>query len=164
MFFAKLKRQYLTWCLFATGLCIFNLIENILNFDVPRILINVLMVFTFAFVLYAVSYPFIYLFGRLKASRLKCLLFLILIGAAVFSPVVIHDADANQANRGAREIIRNGLAFVGLVGVANQIDDAIFRDAAQVVGHRRSVALPKTDFDSAGFYHSREQGLCAILL
>lgn len=125
MFFAKFKSQMLFWCLSATCLCIFNLIENVSNFDVPRILINILMVFTLAFVLYAISYPFVYLFGRLRASRLKCLLFLLLIGTAVFSPVVIHDADANQAKKGAMQVIRNGLAFVGLVGVANQIDDAV---------------------------------------
>jgi len=69
MFFAKFKHQMLFWCIAATGLCIFNLIENVSNFDVQRILINILMVFTFAFVLYAISYPFVYLFGRLRASR-----------------------------------------------------------------------------------------------
>ena len=66
MFFAKFKSQMLSWCLFATGLCIFRLIENVSNFDVLRILINILMVFTLAFVMYTISYPFVYLFGRLR--------------------------------------------------------------------------------------------------
>lgn len=71
MFFAKFKRQMLFWSLSATGLCFFNVIENISNFDVPRILINILMVFTLAFALYTVSYPFVYLFGRLRASMVN---------------------------------------------------------------------------------------------
>lgn len=69
MFFARFKRQMLFWCLLATGSMIYRFVENVSNFDVQRILINILMVFTFAFVLYAVSYPFVSLFGRLRASR-----------------------------------------------------------------------------------------------
>lgn len=69
MFWTKFKRQMLFWCLLATGLMIYRFVENFSNFDVPRLLINVFMMLTIAFVLYAVSYPFVYLFGRLRASR-----------------------------------------------------------------------------------------------
>lgn len=130
MFFAKFKRQMLFWCLLATGLCFFRLTENVSNFDVPRILINILMVFTFAFALYTLSYPFVFLFSRLRASRLKCLFLLFLIGAALFSPMMSHDAGANQAKQGARQVIAGVLGFVGLAVAANQIDDVV--DAVKI--------------------------------
>lgn len=71
MFFAKFKSQMLFWCLFAAGSMIHRFIENFSNFDVLRLLINVGMMFTVAFIMYAVSYPFISLFNRLKTSRIK---------------------------------------------------------------------------------------------
>ena len=56
MFVSKLKRQYFTYFLFALGVGIFNIIESFQEFDFSRLVVNIFMVFTFAFLLYCVGF------------------------------------------------------------------------------------------------------------
>ena len=43
MFFQKLKRQYFAWCLFACGIGISHIIENVREFDPLGLLVNAFM-------------------------------------------------------------------------------------------------------------------------
>ena len=56
MFVSKLKRQYFTYFLFALGVGIFNIIESFQELDFRRLVVNIFMVFTFAFLLYCVGF------------------------------------------------------------------------------------------------------------
>lgn len=56
MFFQKLKRQYFTWCFFACGIVLSNIIENLRAFDLLRLLVNAFMVLALAFICYCIAY------------------------------------------------------------------------------------------------------------
>ena len=71
MFLENLKRHYWLCCFFAVGLCLTRIIENILTFDALRLLVNVFMVLTFAFILYCLAYPFIAIFRHFQCKAIK---------------------------------------------------------------------------------------------
>ena len=56
MFLEKLKRQYFGWCLFACGIGLFNIIDNVRTFNPLRLLVNALMVLTLAFICYCIAF------------------------------------------------------------------------------------------------------------
>jgi hypothetical protein len=56
MFLEKLKRQYFGWCLFACGIGLFNIIENVRTFNPLGLLVNALMVLTLAFICYCIAF------------------------------------------------------------------------------------------------------------
>ena len=71
MFFENLKRYYWLCCFFAAGLCLSRIIENILTFDALRLLVNVFMVLTLAFILSCLAYPFIAIFRHFQRKAMN---------------------------------------------------------------------------------------------
>ena len=71
MFLEYLKRHYRLCCIFAAGLCLSRIIENILTFDALRLLVNVFMVLAGAFILYCLAYPFIAIFRHFQRKALN---------------------------------------------------------------------------------------------
>lgn len=66
MFLEKLKRHYWSWCVFAGGLWLSRIVDNIISFDALRLLINIFLVLACAFVFYCVAYPFTALFRHFR--------------------------------------------------------------------------------------------------
>ncbi len=71
MFLENLKRRYWLCCFLAAGLCLSRIIENILTFDPLRLLVNVFMVLTFAFIFYCLAYPFIAIFRHFRRKSMN---------------------------------------------------------------------------------------------
>ena len=71
MFLKNLKRHYWLCCFFAAGFCLTRIIENILTFDASRLLVNVFMVLTFAFIFYCLTYPFIAIFRHFQQKAMN---------------------------------------------------------------------------------------------
>ena len=71
MFFENLKHHYWLCFSFAAGLCLSNIIENILTFDALRLLVNGFMVPAFAFIFYCLAYPFIAVFRHFRRKSMN---------------------------------------------------------------------------------------------
>lgn len=68
MFVSKLKRQYFAYFSFALSIGIFNIIESFQELDFKRLVVNVFMVFTFAFLLYCVGFCVGMLIKRIRIN------------------------------------------------------------------------------------------------
>ena len=102
MFFQKLKRQYFAWCLFACGIGLSHIIENVRAFDPLRLLINVFMVLALAFLFYCITYCVCAVLSLLGINLPK-FLSLLLITLVLFSVMAVPNTEAN-----VKEVIKRG--------------------------------------------------------
>ncbi len=98
MFLEKLKRQYSSWCFFACGTMLFNIIENIQAFDLLRLLVNAFMVLVMAFLFYCIVYCVCAVLSFMGV-RLPKFLSALLIAFVLFSGMTVADAEANQVTK-----------------------------------------------------------------
>ena len=102
MFFQKLKRQYFTWCLFACGIGISHIIENVRAFDPLGLLVNAFMVLALAFLFYCIAYCVCSVLSLMGISLPK-FLSLLLITLVLFSVMAVPNTEAN-----VKEVIKRG--------------------------------------------------------
>ena len=122
MFVKNLKRHYVSCLAFSLGIMLSNIIGNLGAADFLRVAVNLFMVVTFAFLLYSVIFGLMSLVRLVRHLSLPKFFSILLI---LLTLVPMVPAEANQGKKAARQLLRDGLIFVGGVIVANQVDDAI---------------------------------------
>lgn len=110
MFWNTLKRQFFYFCLFSGGFGASNIVEAVLSLDISRLLINLFMVLTLAFILYALSYPLVRFYKKLTT------LLLLLSCVVVFVGLPVDEADANWKDffkRNGRKVLIFTASVIG---------------------------------------------------
>ena len=118
MFFEKLKRQYLAWCIFTSGIGVSHIIESVRAFDPLALIVNAFMVLALAFLCYCIAYCVCAVLSLLGINLPK-FLSLLLITLVLFSVMAVPNTEANM-KEGAKNVARG--VFIFVAGVI--IDDA----------------------------------------